>query len=328
MRPYRIRLAGAVLTSWTCPPWDRRAQTSLDVLVFDTYAPGPCSPTGTTRGCNPGELVRIAVRRVRAVWYSPALTCLPVRRPPCYRLPLRRAHRNGVLDSRRAGCRLLRSLAQPQRSCRTRASRNRTVSLTYGKGMTRRLARRRRSRCAAFRCKTLSRSSYLRAEAWVGLVALARIWPYCLLYFAVVFAKPEQQRRRQRCINSALTPTPARLRLPGGGRATLTNLRRQAGVEAGNLTTATAPAGFTWHPDTRECVHERRMLATVEPSIRAALGGRWSRLGDLQPQSLSDQPGWLHAWRCGSLGAGDQPLEHLSTPGIAFRWNGILHRRA
>ena len=56
--------------------------------TFDTYTPGPCSPTGAAHGgCNPGERLRIAVTTIASGLVQPLAPDLSAghQRPPCHR---------------------------------------------------------------------------------------------------------------------------------------------------------------------------------------------------------------------------------------------------
>ena len=82
------------------PPSGSESQASW---TFDTFTPGPCSPTGAGHGgCNPGERVRIAVTTIASGLVQPwHVTFLPGTNDIIVtELPGRlRIIRNGVLDS-------------------------------------------------------------------------------------------------------------------------------------------------------------------------------------------------------------------------------------
>jgi aldose sugar dehydrogenase len=85
--PHRLVLliAGLLLAAVSTPAQTSRptggseGHAAVDSWVFDTYTPGPCSPTGARHGgCNPGELVRIALTTVATGLAQPwHLTFLP-----------------------------------------------------------------------------------------------------------------------------------------------------------------------------------------------------------------------------------------------------------
>ena len=149
MQPYRcavtfLMLGGLWATSVTgqsapaTTPAEADARTSW---TFDTYTPGPCSPTGARHGgCNPGELVRIAVTTVASGLVQPwHVTFVPGTSDVLVtELPGRlRIIRNGVLDAAPVPGWPVASI--PSRSLHSivlhpHFTENRTVYLTYVKG--------------------------------------------------------------------------------------------------------------------------------------------------------------------------------------------------
>src|SRR5512134_1136582 len=105
MQLHRCGALVLILTSWTVAAVGQSAAShgeSPTSWIFDTYTPGPCSATGARHGgCNPGELVKIAVTTVASglvqpwhVTFVPGTTDVLVTELPG-RL---RIIRNGVLD--------------------------------------------------------------------------------------------------------------------------------------------------------------------------------------------------------------------------------------
>src|SRR5688572_33181720 len=63
--PALAGLAVSVLAQTGTPPRVADASAARTSWTFETYTPGPCSPTGARHGgCNPGDLVRIRVTTV------------------------------------------------------------------------------------------------------------------------------------------------------------------------------------------------------------------------------------------------------------------------
>jgi hypothetical protein len=68
-----------ILASWTVSVMGQSgpaaALSEVDARpswTFDTYTPGPCSPTGARHGgCNPGDLVRVAVTTIASGLVQP-----------------------------------------------------------------------------------------------------------------------------------------------------------------------------------------------------------------------------------------------------------------
>src|SRR5687768_6787802 len=199
MRPYRFALLALILASSTVSTVGQTAphDDSRTSWTFDTYTPGPCSPTGARHGgCNPGELVRIAVTTTASGLVQPwHMTFLPGTNDLLVtELPGRlRIIRNGVLDPAPVPGWPVPSI--PSRSLHSvvlhpRFTENRTVYLTYSKGKdaqtrtptTVAIAR------ARFDGKTLSAIEQIfEADAWGGgsSPARAEFGPDGMLYFAV-----------------------------------------------------------------------------------------------------------------------------------------------
>ena len=104
MRPYRLGILVLILTSWAVSAVGQTVPhaESPTSWTFDTYTPGPCSATGARHGgCNPGELVRVAVTTIASGLVQPwHVTFLPGTSDVLVtELPGRlRIIRNGVLD--------------------------------------------------------------------------------------------------------------------------------------------------------------------------------------------------------------------------------------
>ena len=108
--------------------------------TFDTYTPGPCSPTGARHGgCDPGKLVRIKVTTIASGLVQPwHLTFLPGTNDfLATELPGRlRLIRNGVLDSAPVPgwpAASIRSRSLHSVVLHPRFAENRVVYLTYVK---------------------------------------------------------------------------------------------------------------------------------------------------------------------------------------------------
>ena len=199
MRPYRFGALALLLMWWSASTAGQttsygESQTSW---TFDTYTPGPCSPTGARHGgCNPGDAVRISVATIASGLVQPwHITFLPGTSDVLVtELPGRlRIIRNGVLDPAPVPGWPTPSI--PSRSLHSlvlhpRFADNRTVYLTYVKGKdaqartptTVAIAR------ARFDGNALSAVEQIfEADAWGGgsSPARAEFGPDGMLYFAV-----------------------------------------------------------------------------------------------------------------------------------------------
>ena len=237
--------------------------------TFDTYTPGPCSPTGAGHGgCNPGERVRIAVTTIASGLVQPwHVTFLPGTSDVLVtELPGRlRIIRNGVLDPAPVPGWPIPSI--PSRTLHSfvlhpRFADNRIVYLTYVKGKdaetrtptTIAVAR------ARFDGKALSAVEQIfEADAWGGgsSPARAEFGPDGMLYLSVGVRDSRNSSddasdriKAQHLDNHAGKV----LRLTEDGRAPKDNpFVGKPGAKPEVYTYGHRNLqGFTWHPDTRE----------------------------------------------------------------------------
>jgi glucose/arabinose dehydrogenase len=204
MRVMTVRFVLLVLIAgWSaaCVPAQTGTAASADETgagptswTFDTYTPGPCSPTGAPHGgCDPGELVRIDVTTVASGFVQPwHVTFLPGTNDVLVtELPGRlRVVRDGVLDAEPVPG--WPSPGIPSRSLHSVVlhpafADNRTVYLTYVKGGDDRATTTAIAR-ARFDGRALSSiEEIFEADAWGGgsSPARAEFGPDGMLYFAV-----------------------------------------------------------------------------------------------------------------------------------------------
>jgi glucose/arabinose dehydrogenase len=272
--PYRLglpalmvaALAAAALaqTGASAPAADAAASTSW---TFDTYTPGPCSPTGARHGgCNPGELVRIRVSTVAGGLTQPwHVTFVPGTNDILVtELPGRlRIIRGGVLEPEPVA-------GWPTPSIRSRSlhsvvlhpmfAENQTVYLTYVKSGETRTPTTTAIARARFDGRTLSGvEEIFEADAWGGgsSPARAEFGPDGMLYFAVGVRDSmnssddaSERMKAQQLSNHAGKV----LRLTDQGGVPRDNpLVGKPGVKPEIYTYGHRNLqGFDWHPDTGE----------------------------------------------------------------------------
>ena len=293
--------AGHDATSWT----------------FDTYTPGPCSPTGARHGgCNPGQLVRIRVTTVATGLVQPwHLTFVPGTSDVLVtELPGRlRIVRNGVLDP--APVAGWPSPAIPSRSLHSivlhpQFAKNRTVYLTYAKsksGEARAPTTVAISR-ARFDGRALSGvEEIFEADAWGGgsNPARAEFGPDGMLYLAVGVRDSmngsddaSDRMKAQQLTNHAGKV----LRLTDAGAAPRDNpLAGRAGVKPEIYTYGHRNLqGVAWHPDTREMWGTEIGPMGGDELNRLVPGGNFGwplvSLGKIYNSNLVSEQAW---WRPG-----------------------------
>ena len=318
---YRSLLLALILASYavstvaqTEAPASAHGEDVRTSWTFDTYTPGPCSPTGARHGgCNPGTLVRIDVRTIATGLVQPwHLTFVPGTNDLlATELPGRlRIIRNGVLDAAPVpGWPVLsiRSRSLHSLVLHPRFADNRLVYLTYVKvneaqdrtPTTVAIAR------ARFDGKTLSAvEEIFEADAWGGgsSPARAEFGPDGMLYFAVGVRDSRNSSddatdriKAQQLDNHAGKV----LRLTEDGRAPKDNpLVGKAGVKPEIYTYGHRNLqGFTWHPDTREMWATEIGPMGGDELNRLVPGGNYGwpvvSLGKIYNSNLvSDQPWW------------------------------------
>ena len=295
-------------------PPDADSRTSW---TFDTYTPGPCSPTGARHGgCTPGDLVRIAVTTVAAGLVQPwHITFVPGTSDVLVtELPGRlRIIRNGVLEAAPVPGWPVPSI--PSRSLHSivlhpRFTENRIVYLTYVKGKdaetrtptTTAVAR------ARFDGKALSAVEQIfEADAWGGgsSPARAEFGPDGMLYLSVGVRDSRNSSddasdriKAQQLDNHAGKV----LRLTEDGRAPKDNpFVGRAGAKPEIYTYGHRNLqGFTWHPETREMWATEIGPMGGDELNRLIPGGNYGwplvSLGKIYNSNLVSEQSW---WRPG-----------------------------
>jgi glucose/arabinose dehydrogenase len=282
--------------------------------TFDTYTPGPCSPTGARHGgCNPGTLVRIAVTTIASGLVQPwHLTFVPGTNDLlASELPGRlRIIRDGVLDPAPVPgwpATSIRSRSLHSVVLHPRFADNRLVYLTYVKvneaqartPTTVAIAR------ARFDGKALSAvEEIFEADAWGGgsSPARAEFGPDGMLYFAVGVRDSRNSSddasdriKAQQLDNHAGKV----LRLTEDGRVPTDNpFVGKAGVKPEIYTYGHRNLqGFAWHPETREMWATEIGPMGGDELNRLIPGGNYGwplvSLGKIYNSNLvSDQPWW------------------------------------
>ena len=311
--PVLACLAVSVLAQTGAPARMADAPTLPTSWTFDTYTPGPCSPTGARHGgCNPGDLVRIKVTTVAGGLAQPwHMTFVPGTNDMLVtELPGRlRIVRNGVLDPEPVAgfpAAALRARGLNSVVVHPRFRENRTLYLTYVK--TRGEARTPSTVAIArarFDGRTLSGvEEIFEADAWGGGSAPARaeFGPDGMLYFAIGVRDSmngsddaSDRMKAQQLSNHAGKV----LRLTDDGRAPADNpLVGKAGAKPEIYTYGHRNLqGFTWHPETREMWGTEIGPMGGDELNKLIPGGNFGwplvSLGKIYNSSLaSDQPWW------------------------------------
>jgi glucose/arabinose dehydrogenase len=319
--PYRVALLMSCLLLSTVsmpaqtarPTDDSEGPAAADSWSFDTYTPGPCSPTGARHGgCNPGELVRIRLTTVATGLAQPwHITFLPGTNDFLVtELPGRlRLVRDGVLDPSPVAGWPTPSI--PSRSLNSvvlhpEFTENRFVYLTYVKG---RGEARTPTTVALARARFDGRAltaveEIFEADAWGGGSAPARaeFGPDGMLYFAIGVrdsmnsSDDASERMKAQLLSNHAGKV---LRLTEDGGVPRDNpFAGKPGVKPEIYTYGHRNLqGLAWHPETGEMWGTEIGPMGSDELNRLIPGGNYGwplvSLGRIYNSSLvSDQPWW------------------------------------